>query len=114
MHAKKKKLEVLISIEDAWALFLKQGRRCALTGLPLVMSPKTMQAGASTASLDRIESTRGYVPGNVQWVHAVINDMKSNFSQDEFTHWCKLVASHDAPRYRRRVLAERPLAAVRY
>lgn len=56
------------------------------------MSPSSMAAGASTASLDRKDSTKGYVPGNTQWVHLVINDMKSDFSQQEFVDWCTLVA----------------------
>lgn len=97
IHARRKKLEVTISIEYAWQLFLKQGKRCALTGVPLVMSPKSMKAGASTASLDRIVSSRGYTPGNVQWVHVLINDMKSDFTQREFIDWCRLVAAN-APR----------------
>lgn len=91
-HAKRKGLPVEITIEQAWQQFLDQDKRCALTGLLLVMSPSSMAAGASTASLDRKDSTKGYVPGNIQWVHLVIQDMKSNFSQEEFVEWCSLVA----------------------
>lgn len=41
-----------------------QGYRCALSGIPLVFQSKHPW----TASLDRIDTFRGYVPGNVRWV----------------------------------------------
>lgn len=84
-------LDFEISIEYAWALFLKQDRRCALTGLPLTISRKRTE---HTASLDRIDSTIGYVAGNVQWVNKEINMMKRTMSQDRFVSLCKAVAAH--------------------
>jgi len=48
----------------------------------------------TTASVDRIDSSIGYVMGNIQWVHKDINKMKSDFSQELFIAWCGLVASH--------------------
>jgi hypothetical protein len=92
--AKRKGLVVALTIDDAWRLFVEQGRRCALTGLPIVLSPSSLAAGANTASLDRIDSAKGYIPGNVQWVHVVMQDMKSNFPQAEFIEWCRLVTDH--------------------
>lgn len=78
----------------AWNLFIKQGKRCALSGRVLTMDPTSMAAGASTASLDRIDSHKGYVRDNVQWVHLVVNDLKSNMQQDEFVAWCRDIATH--------------------
>ena len=60
------------------------------------MSPSSMERGASTASLDRIDSSEGYVPGNVQWVHLVVNDLKSNMPQEEFLNWCRDIAAYGA------------------
>lgn len=37
-----------------------------------------------TASLDRIDSTKGYVEENVQWVHKDVNFMKSNLTEQRF------------------------------
>ena len=51
----------------------------------------------ATASLDRIDSSRGYVPENVQWVHKVINRMKGTLSDDEFKSWCRTVAAQRRP-----------------
>lgn len=80
-----------ITIEYAWRLFLKQKRCCALSGLPLAMSKDRI---AHTASLDRIDSTKGYVQGNIQWVHKDINRMKNIFPQPRFIELCTAVALH--------------------
>lgn len=86
--------EFTISIQEAWDLFLRQNKTCVLTGLPITLNPTTLAAGANTASLDRIDSRLGYVPGNIQWVHAVINSMKQTLSNEHFVIWCQNVAYH--------------------
>ena len=48
-----------------------------------------------TASVDRIDSTKGYLKGNVQWVHKSINQMKSNRTDEEFIALCKAVALYN-------------------
>ena len=58
------------------------------------MHPSSMKEGASTASLDRIDSSKGYVKGNIQWVHIAINFMKHSLPEEEFVRWCCLVAKH--------------------
>lgn len=50
------------------------------------------QREEGTASLDRIDSSRGYVEGNVQWVHKDVNFMKQALSQERFVELCTLVA----------------------
>lgn len=82
-----------------WELFLKQDRKCALSGVPLSFEGKTMEnryasTSKKTASLDRIDSTKGYIKGNVQWVHKIVNLMKQTTNQDEFIEWCRKVAEH--------------------
>jgi len=92
--ASKRKLEFSITIEYIWDLFLKQNRKCALTGLDLGLGKKTKDFQARTASLDRIDSKKGYIKGNVQWVDKRINFMKQAFSQDEFVDLCKKVSNY--------------------
>lgn len=75
-----------IDIKYAWELFLSQNRKCSLTGLVLKFGRKN-----KTASLDRIDSSKGYIEGNVQWVHKDINLMKQSFSQETFIEYCRLV-----------------------
>ena len=48
-----------------------------------------------TASLDRIDSSRGYVIDNIQWVHKDINWLKNDWSQKEFIELCSRVANHN-------------------
>ena len=46
----------------------------------------------TTASLDRIDSNKGYVEGNVQWVHVDVNYMKLDYDQDYYINICRLIA----------------------
>lgn len=76
-----------------WSLFLKQNKKCNLSGLDLTFHPKrTLQ----TASLDRIDSSKGYIEGNVQWIHKKINIMKMDLDQDEFIRFCSLIGTHSS------------------
>jgi hypothetical protein len=95
--AKKRDLDFDIDMAYIWELFQKQQGRCALTSeeitLPSVRS--SMDSNPSTASLDRIDSSGGYVKGNVQWVHRDINFMKHTLSKKRFVELCKKVAEFD-------------------
>lgn len=83
-----RKLPFLLTIEEAWDLFLKQDRKCALTGIPIqLLKPKT-------ASLDRIDSSKGYTKDNVQWVHKDVNFLKGKFSEKDLYKWCELLLSY--------------------
>lgn len=87
----RKPIELSITKEDAWNIFLKQNRKCALTGLQLKF-PTKWKSKDWDASLDRIDSSKGYIEGNVQWVHKDINMMKRIYDQNHFINMCKLVA----------------------
>jgi hypothetical protein len=58
------------------------------------MTKKTLAEGETVASLDRIDSEKGYIPGNVQWVHPAVNFMKHAMAQDVFIDWCCRVAAY--------------------
>ena len=92
-HAKARKLNVGITIQDAWNLFVKQNRKCALTGEILTFDSKNGSHDGS-ASLDRINNNIGYIEGNIQWVHKDINLMKLTHNTDYFVELCKKVAAH--------------------
>ena len=47
-----------------------------------------------TASLDRIDSSKGYTIDNVQWVHKKVNMMKKDMSDSEFIAWCNEISSY--------------------
>jgi hypothetical protein len=89
-NAAERDLPFDISIEEGWSVFLKQRRRCALTGLPISFS-RTRRDGRS-ASIDRIDSTKGYCSGNVQWVHKLVNRLKGDLPESVFLSLCRLIA----------------------
>jgi hypothetical protein len=69
----------------------------ALAGVKLAdfgIAKKTAAGHRGTASLDRIDSTLGYVTGNVQWVHKSVNHMKSDTPEEEFVEWCRRIVAH--------------------
>ena len=89
-NAKLRKLKFNLTIEYLWELYLKQERKCALSGREIVFARcMATQPKLQTASLDRIDSSKGYVKGNVQWVHKDVNFMKQEYSQDYFLEICK-------------------------
>jgi hypothetical protein len=86
-----------VSKEFLWSLYIKQDRKCALTGLDIhfVRDRSSGRSSAQTASLDRIDSNIGYIESNVQWVHKTVNVMKWHIDQNHFIEVCKLVAQHN-------------------
>lgn len=97
--AKKRNYEFNITIDYAWSLFLSQDKKCALSGLDINFEPNCVHnknvdfRRKRTASLDRIDNSKGYVEGNVQWVHKDVNLMKNYFSEDYFIKICKLICN---------------------
>ncbi len=90
--ALKRNLEFTISIEYAWRLFVEQNGKCFYTNKDIEL--RTRNSGDMTASLDRIDSSLGYIQGNVVWVHKDINIMKNKFSHTYFLGLCELVVSN--------------------
>jgi len=87
-------LDFTITIEYIWNLFLKQNRRCALSGKPLTMWGKIDGKLAGNASLDRIDSSKGYVEGNVQWIDKKLQSVKTKLSDAEFIQICQDVTAY--------------------
>lgn len=89
LSAKMRGHELSLTVDEAWGIFQRQIGLCALTGMALSMDRK-----GRTASLDRIDSSKGYTPDNVQWVHKDINMMKRAHSTERFVELCKAVVKH--------------------
>jgi hypothetical protein len=90
-RATKKQIPFEISTEEALHLMQLQGHRCAITRLPITLDDTNL----NTASLDRIDSSGGYVLGNIQWIHKDVNTMKWNFDAGYFVTICKLVTQYN-------------------
>lgn len=87
-------IEFNVSIEYAWHLFLEQNRKCALSGEILIFHNRNDNRKIKTASLDRIDSSKGYQEENIQWVHKDINKIKWGLSQENFISLCEKVYKH--------------------
>ena len=73
-------------------LLMKQKGICALTGLQM-----TLETGrGNVISLDRIDSTKGYIPGNVQWVCDWANTMKSDHPMPELINKMKIFIAYQS------------------
>jgi hypothetical protein len=100
--AEKRGHEWDLTIEALEALYVQQRGRCALTGAPLVVALRSQVERHevdpdAVVSLDRIDSSRGYVPGNVQLVSWATNRAKSDLSSSAFAALCRSVAASHCP-----------------
>lgn len=100
-QAKNSKKEFNLTKEYLWDLFLKQESKCIFSGFPIILAKrlkertKYIDFSKMTASLDRIDSSKGYIPGNVQWVHKVVNIMKNTLSNNDFIFICKKISENN-------------------
>jgi len=91
-RTKKRGKEVNITLDDLLKLWYDQGGICPYTGIQLV--PPREGKGVSMyrkASLDRIDSTIGYVVGNIQFISASANHAKNNMTHEEMIEFCELI-----------------------
>lgn len=91
-NSKFKKLEYNIDYKYIDDLFNSQNGKCSITGLVLKLPTRKKNTKIfETASLDRIDSSIGYIKGNVQFVALGINYMKNKFSQDDVIKMIELI-----------------------
>lgn len=84
--AEKRNIEFLVSLEYLSNLFESQNHTCAITGRQI--------NSLDEASLDRIDSSRGYIEGNVQWTTYQANVSKHIMTMEELYQFCKDVLNH--------------------
>lgn len=89
--AKSRTKEFNLVEADLLVLWDKQNGRCAYTKLPLLATANQF----NTVSLDRVDSSKGYVVGNIQLVCAAINKMKQEYSEEMFVLFCLLVTQNN-------------------
>jgi predicted DNA-binding protein YlxM (UPF0122 family) len=92
--AKRRNIEFNITLEYIWNLYIEQNRKCKLSGVDIKFNDICNDNTTQTASLDRRDSSIGYIEGNVQWVHKTINRIKWHLNQDEFLDWCDKVSNN--------------------
>lgn len=93
-EAKEREIEFNLTIEELWDLFVKQNKKCALSGVDLKFQ-SNYRISDQTASIDRIDSSKGYTLDNVQWVHKIVNFMKQSMLKSELISWCKRIVDNN-------------------
>lgn len=86
-RAKLKCKECTIDTDFLWALWKQQKGRCALTGVQMQfpqrnVARKQPSQSAFNVSVDRIDSSRGYTPGNIRLVCLQINYALNKFGEE--------------------------------
>lgn len=90
-----------VTIKFLWNLFQRQNGRCALSNVEIVLDKKWSGKGSKfhkiiqTASIDRIDNSKGYEIGNVRWVHKDVNFMKGGIEDSTFIYLCKMISDNN-------------------
>lgn len=82
-----------ITVDYLKHLWAAQNGKCPYTGWNLIMPSWKKPKTPHTASLDRLDSSKGYLQGNVQFVSVMANLAKSDFTEDEMIKFCQAIAS---------------------
>lgn len=69
-------------------MFNEQGRKCAITKVPLVFTDTTTDF---SPSIDRIDNTGIYEIKNIRWVAYKINTMKLWGNDSQLLEWCRSI-----------------------
>lgn len=70
-----------------YQLMLDQNQKCSLVGLDFVYE----KSHPLCPSLDKIDCSKGYVRGNVQWLSWAVNRAKGDIDTFDFVEMCKRV-----------------------
>ena len=102
LRAAKSGLECTITLDELKAVHEHQGERCKVSGRAFNDNPcEAFVRYSNGMSLDRIDNTRGYVPGDVQIVTAQANLAMNEFGTAAFIALCQDVVQHQRKRLRR-------------
>jgi len=96
--SKRRNLDFDIDLAYVLSILMEQNEKCALTGwdLEFVRGGDWYGKNPHGATLDRIDSTKGYVRGNIQITCGIVNTIKSSIGNLEFINICRDVASKNA------------------
>lgn len=99
----KSKMRVYFTKEEAYNLYLKQNKKCALSGLPLYFKNFNKESDdrlrSYNASIDRKNSSKEYTLDNIQFIDKRINIMKNNQNENIFKELCSRIAKHSPIKY---------------
>lgn len=89
--------EFTITLADLLALWQVQDGKCPYTNWDLILPEGANSVKKpNNASLDRIDSAKGYIPGNIQFVSYMANVAKNSFTHEQMLEFCDAVAAKRA------------------
>jgi hypothetical protein len=80
----------LIDIDKDYLESIWTGK-CAISGIDILHKSKDKKTDMFSASLDRIDSSKGYIKGNVQFVALGVNYAKNGFTNEETLEFIKAI-----------------------
>lgn len=83
--------ELDFDVDFIWDLYVKQQGKCALTGWDIKFGKKNLN---NEVSIDRIDSSKGYIKTNVRLTHKWVNRCKLNCNEKFFYEICSAVTNH--------------------
>lgn len=89
--ARRKGLPFEVTIDQMVNMWEAQDGRCFYTRVPMTFGGSNTP---ESVSIDRVDSSKGYVVDNIVLCGTYVNRMKNEFSVEEFVHWCRLVVEH--------------------
>lgn len=95
-NCRKRYKECTLTLSDLQEQWNKQNGICPYSGIKLNIPTykKNHNNPIYTASIDRIDSSKGYIPSNIQFVSTCINYMKNTMSDSDTRLMCKCIAEH--------------------
>lgn len=91
-RAKLKGYEYNLTMENLEQMYTHQNGRCYYSGIPMTFATHD----ESLASVDRVDSNRGYTVDNVVLTASIVNLMKRDLSVERFTELCGIVHGHQS------------------
>ena len=92
-RASNKRHQMSLSAEYLKSLWEKQNGICPYTNLKMVLPKNTLDntkiKSLKKASLDRIDSSKGYIEGNVEFICQGINLAKKDYTKEETVSFIK-------------------------
>jgi hypothetical protein len=80
--------------QDIIDVYDKQEKKCYFTGIFVYFTKHLSYTRLlQNASVDRIDNSKGYIKGNIQIVHKLVNRMRNCCSNKEFINICNIISS---------------------
>lgn len=92
-RSNRKNIDCNIDLQYLHELWDKQKGLCALSGIPMTYYFDSGRV-PTNLSVDRIDSSLGYVRGNIQLVCMAVNQMKSDLTIEQLKYFCKSILEY--------------------